>query len=129
MKSILYAGATLMVAASIFGFVDYKKTSNKKEFTTMYEEKKIIEPIIDTDEKDIVTKIEETKITANAAETKKAGVKKALSKKKKAVTLTKKKRKFDTKLFSRGGLDERFIEPKKIEEVKTDTKIKVIKEE
>lgn len=40
MKSILYAGATLMIGASIYGFVDYKQTSQQKEFTSMYEEKK-----------------------------------------------------------------------------------------
>ena len=33
-----------------------------------------------------------------------------------------KKRKFSTKLFSRGALDERYIEPKKAEKVKTDAK-------
>ena len=31
MKSILYAGAALMIGASIYGFVDYKKNSHKKE--------------------------------------------------------------------------------------------------
>jgi hypothetical protein len=36
MKSILYAGATLMIGAAIYGFVDYKKTSHSKEFTKMY---------------------------------------------------------------------------------------------
>ena len=33
MKSILYVGATLMIGASIYGFVDYKKTSRNNEFT------------------------------------------------------------------------------------------------
>lgn len=36
MKSILYAGAALMIGASIYGFVDYKQTSQKKEFKGMY---------------------------------------------------------------------------------------------
>jgi hypothetical protein len=39
MKSILYVGATLMVGASIYGFIDYKNTMNKQEFTRMYEGK------------------------------------------------------------------------------------------
>ena len=45
MKSILYVGATLMIGASIYGFVDYKKTSHRKEFTGMYESKEIKEPV------------------------------------------------------------------------------------
>jgi hypothetical protein len=36
MKSILYVGATLMIGASIYGFVDYNKTSRSKEFRDMY---------------------------------------------------------------------------------------------
>lgn len=40
MKSALYVGATLMMGASIYGFVDYQQTSHKKEFTNMYVEEK-----------------------------------------------------------------------------------------
>lgn len=40
MKSILYVGATLMIGASIYGFVDYKQTQGKKEFKEMYAEEK-----------------------------------------------------------------------------------------
>ena len=49
MKSALYVGATLMIGASIYGFVDYKKTSHDKEFTKMYEEPKTTEPVTVTD--------------------------------------------------------------------------------
>ncbi len=45
MKSILYVGATLMIGASIYGFVDYKQTRNKKEFKEMYQEEKAITPV------------------------------------------------------------------------------------
>jgi hypothetical protein len=45
MKSILYVGATLMIGASIYGFVDYKKTSHSSSFTGMYESKKTQEPV------------------------------------------------------------------------------------
>ena len=41
MKSILYAGAALMIGASIYGFADYKKNHNKKEFTGMYNETQV----------------------------------------------------------------------------------------
>lgn len=56
MKSILYVGATLMIGASIYGFVDYKNTSRNEEFTGMYEEKKETAPIVtvSTDEKTVV---------------------------------------------------------------------------
>ena len=36
MKSILYLGAVLMTGACIYGFVDYRKTSNRKEFKSLY---------------------------------------------------------------------------------------------
>jgi hypothetical protein len=36
MKSILYLGAVLMTGACIYGFVDYKKASNSKEFKSLY---------------------------------------------------------------------------------------------
>lgn len=50
MKSILYVGATLMIGASIYGFVDYKKSSNNKEFTNMYESKETVDPVINSRE-------------------------------------------------------------------------------
>jgi hypothetical protein len=51
MKSILYVGATLMIGASIYGFVDYKKTKQAKEFTSMYEGEKKKEPVVLVDNK------------------------------------------------------------------------------
>lgn len=53
MKSILYVGATLMIGASIYGFVDYKNTSHKKEFTDMYVVENKKEPVLVMDEKNI----------------------------------------------------------------------------
>lgn len=46
MKSILYVGATLMIGASIYGFVDYKKTSQHKTFTGMYDPNELKEPVV-----------------------------------------------------------------------------------
>lgn len=60
MKSFLYAGAALMIGASIYGFVDYKNTSHKKEFNAMYAEKKAAKPIVVTEEK-VTTPIVEEK--------------------------------------------------------------------
>lgn len=46
MKTMLYVGATLMIGASIYGFVDYKQTHNKKEFKEMYAEEKKATPVV-----------------------------------------------------------------------------------
>ena len=38
-----------MIGASIYGFVDYKKTSRNKEFTKMYDSKETIQPVINNE--------------------------------------------------------------------------------
>ena len=38
-----------MIGASIYGFVDYKKTSRNKEFTKMYDPKETIQPVINNE--------------------------------------------------------------------------------
>ncbi|MEI9910110.1 MAG: hypothetical protein WDO71_10785 [Bacteroidota bacterium] len=53
MKSILYVAAALMIGASIYGFVDYSKTSRHKEFTNMYNENETGEPEIKKE--DVIT--------------------------------------------------------------------------
>lgn len=59
MKTILYVGATLMIGASIYGFVDYKKASRSKEFTKMYDPKETTEPVSTNDKtKEVVIKPE-----------------------------------------------------------------------
>ena len=162
MKSILYVGATLMIGASIYGFVDYKQTSQKKEFSNMYveEEEKVKEPVI------VTTSEKKESIASNeiTVKTKKQAMKKSVVKGEEFITPIKpiaedeeiavtdrkeigessvdikvakdnnienkisKKRKFSTKLFSRGALDERYVEPKKAEKMRTDTKKKEDKE-
>jgi hypothetical protein len=157
MKSILYVGATLMIGASIYGFVDYKQTSHKKEFKDMY-----VEPAVPT-ETAVVATPEKKTVPAVAAETKAvakktkpAVTKKAIVEKEESLPVIKpiaadeklnpetttiettsvtvipakennvakpvKKRKLSTKLFSRGALDERYIEPKVKVEKKADVK-------
>jgi len=148
MKSVLYVGATLMIGASIYGFVDYKKTSHDKEFTKMYEEPKTTEPVTVTDpvKNENVVKTETpvpAKTTAKKGVSKKQvlpeeetvpSIKpiaedekmivddKAIEKTTVTVTPSKstvekkvtKPRRLSTKLFSRGALDERYVdEPKK----------------
>lgn len=45
MKSILYVAATLMIGASIYGFVDYNKASRQKQFKSMYKEDEVVQPV------------------------------------------------------------------------------------
>jgi uncharacterized protein HemX len=120
MKSILYVGATLMIGASIYGFVDYKQTSHKKEFTTMYSEEKLAEPAMVAENKELSAELKKEEV-ANT-EVKKTEVKKSTTKKKKSSSVVKKKRKFSTELFSRGALDDRFIEPVKKDPIVTEGK-------
>ena len=77
MKSVLYVGASLMIGASIYGFVDYKQTSHKKEFTNMYVEEKVTEPVpeIVAEKKDVAV-VSELSKTSKTAVTKKRQVKK-----------------------------------------------------
>lgn len=46
MKTVLYAGAALMIGASIYGFVDLKNKSQQKEFKTLYKEEKAKTPVV-----------------------------------------------------------------------------------
>jgi len=103
MRSILYAGAALMIGASIYGFIDYKKTSHKKEFAGMYKETKPVtapDPVKENaSDKSETTTLETKKIIKdlNTVVTDKG---KATDKK----TEIKKKRKFRFSEFSRAPL-------------------------
>ena len=68
MKSMLYVGASLMIGASIYGFVDYKQTSNKKEFTGMYEHKDKKEAVV-TEKKQAVVADQKTINISNSKPT------------------------------------------------------------
>lgn len=106
MKVILYTGAALMIGASIYGFVDYKQARSKKEFNAMYAAPV---PVRTEETVSVAEPAVATGITPAAVAEKKEGEKKTAPVKKK--TIKKKKRKFSTKLFSRGALDEKYIDP------------------
>jgi hypothetical protein len=114
MKSILYAGAALMIGASIYGFVDYKQSSRKKEFKKMYldENVKTTDVITKTetkgDEKNVVEvnsyPENEKVITTDPSEiTNKTGTP---SNENKVYKKAKKKKKINTRFFSRAPLRE-----------------------
>jgi hypothetical protein len=127
-----------MIGASIYGFVDYKNTSRKQEFTKLYEsqeetlpviteEKKVSEEITDGNKKkeevkkqvakkeftpaksksnDFVIPVEpievKTDATVNTDELKENKAVKKIR--------TAKSKKLNSKLFSRGSLEERYVE-------------------
>lgn len=64
---MLYVGATLMIGASIYGFVDYKQTHNKKEFREMYAEEKKVTPVVIETKKAEKTPEPSEKVTATPA--------------------------------------------------------------
>ena len=135
MKSFLYAGAALMIGASIYGFVDYKNTSHKKEFNDMYAEKKTTKPVVMTEEKVTAPVVEEKTETEKKVAKKTTVIKKqVITKEKKnpeegavtAVTaekkeVKKKKRRLSTEIFSRAPLREE-VEEEVLPPAKTEKK-------
>ena len=112
MKAILYVGGALMVAASIYGFIDYKKSSHNKNFRNLYENKK--EVAVPAEKKEIGAVKEEP---AKVAEVKNKELKTNSTTDKKTVVV-KKKRKVSLDRFSRAPLDDKYTEEKKKTEPK-----------
>lgn len=140
MKSILYVGATLMVAASIYGFVDYKQTSQQKEFKGMYTEQKAVIPAVVTEvettepfvkkevTKQIKANVTKKKVVIEEEDVfpavKRVSADQKLTSEEKDISLTnevsvvpskettvvKKKRKFSIKEFSRAPLKDRYVD-------------------
>ncbi len=145
MKSILYVGATLMIGAGIYGFVDYKKTNHNKELVRMYDSKETTELVSDIKRTENTTEKKEPEIKE------KAGVKKLIPKKDEIIegkvinkepvitkdeTMLEKKmsdvslnevvsrndkrtKKINYKLFSRAPLERKYLEKEfKLEQLK-----------
>ena len=130
MKSILYLGAVLMIGASIYGFVDYKKTSRNEKFKNMYAEKEITEPVAIPEKENVIPATEpvvEIKTVTPAKSIKENAVLKKAGGRESAGTIVKnngikKQKKLNTELFSRAPLRE-------YQEVKETSKTKKIKTE
>jgi len=102
MKSILYVAALLMIGASIYGFVDYSKTSRHKEFKSMYDENEVRQPVV-TNEKQADGIRPDVIVNKATSETKPdQPVKQAVKKKKK-------KRTVFVESFSRAPLKEKEV--------------------
>jgi hypothetical protein len=120
MKSILYVGATLMIGASIYGFVDYKRTSQSKQFKNMYEPAATKEATVAEESSAVMTEPvsptgkKEEKTTAETVVVKKKSSPELASTVRAAAGKSKKMRskKLDHRLFSRAPLRERQEEVK-----------------
>jgi hypothetical protein len=116
MKSILYVGATLMIGACIYGFVDYKKTSSRKEFINMYKAKEQpVLPVTIVKTNEVTTKKETVAAEKPVTDTTTAVVKKISVAGKKYIPV--KRKKLSYKLFSRAALDEK-VESRESPEVR-----------
>lgn len=109
MKSFLIIAGVLMTGASVYGVVDYNTKINTPAFKEMYKEepKKDAEIVADKTSAVLPNENKELKVADNKAITKKGVVKKASELK----TIKKKKnRSFKMSEFSRGPLDEKYLE-------------------
>lgn len=133
MKSVLYVGAALMIGASIYGFVDYKKTSHDKKFTRMYDDEQQTPAVAATKEQTATTPVvakEETKTQAPVTKTARKKVEtvtvdNAIVEKPEAPVKVKKHKKIRANLFSRAPIREEVdlpAPPAKTEEKKTNEK-------
>jgi hypothetical protein len=108
MKSIFYIGAALMIGAGIYGFVDYKKVNQTKEFKTLYDGKEVkadnSSEFTEIDQSSIVKPVlkEAPMKTATVSPAKEEIKPVAKTAKKQKV---KKKKRLSSKLFSRSTLE------------------------
>lgn len=115
MKPILYFSAALMIGASIYGFVDYKKTTRIANFKNMYDKKEVTNSAIASKKENVVKMPEppgNTKVVTPGKSiekgkpmTKKTTTKKSVRSIAEKSNL-KKQKKLDHKLFSRAPLRE-----------------------
>ena len=112
MKPLLYIGAALMIGAGIYGFVDYKKKTQSKEFQTLYREepkKEVQEPVTT----DVVPAAISAPVVTEKIETVVVGKKTSSGSKR---VVSKKRKKLNAKLYSRAALEEEVMivkEPEK----------------
>jgi hypothetical protein len=102
MKSLLFIGATLMVGAGIYGFVDYKKKNESKQFKALYkEEKPVVQQPTQQPAPEVVTSPVPAVVAQREVENKKNAAK---------MNVKSKPPKFSPKQFSRAIPTEEAIE-------------------
>ena len=106
MKSVLYIGATLMVGACIYGFVDYKNTNRKEAFKSLYHQKAAATKSSPSPEQVAESKIiEKTDAKVMPAEVKKAVDTKTAGTKRKVT----RNKKLNLKKYSRAALEKEEV--------------------
>ena len=107
MKSMLYIGATLMIGACIYGFVDFKKANHNKEFRSLYNDRETKK----TEEQVAVPAPENDNGVVPANENKKATTAVPGTKKLTTVRKMKNEKRLNYKLFSRAAPLTKFKKP------------------
>jgi hypothetical protein len=128
MKSIFYIGATLMIGAGIYGFVDYKKTSHNREFNSLYQEKETTASKEVSEEAPVL--IKETPVMKTAGSATVLPAKEEVQPIARTATKrssVKKKKKLNYKSFSRARIEE--FEPPKVVSDETNTEVTTEKKE
>ena len=123
MKAILYIGATLMVGASIYGFIDYKKSSHDKKFRNLYDNKEQVATA--TKEQALNSVKEEPAKPLAEVKVKKLPVGTVSKIKDKKLTVAKKRKTINYKQFSRARIEEKILK----EEVKREVSKEPLKVE
>ena len=109
MKSLLFIGATVMVGAGIYGFVDFKKKEQSAAFKSLYKEEK---PVVQPPAPEVVT-FQVPNAVATAIEEKEPVVEKKVIKK----NAKNKPKKFLPRDFSRAKIGDEVLEEVPLEEV------------
>jgi len=122
MKAILYVGGALMVAASIYGFIDYKKSSHDKKFRELYENRKDVSVPA---EKREVSAVKEEPVKISKEKTESSATNKEQQSNSSTTKRSGKKiRKIKLEEFSRAKLEDKpLIEEIKIEPKKEEVKV------
>ena len=111
-----------MIGASIYGFVDYQKTSHRREFNNMYTDPVVSKTDVpDLKQQAVVPVTDETK---TVAENNQSVVNTTTVEKKPVAKVKKIKRRFNISEFSRAPIREEVIVPDKPEKETKKTEIK-----
>lgn len=115
MKAFIYTGAAIMAGAVIYGLIDYKTSSNAKEFKNLY---KTEEQVKKEDVANTATGKSQTTFVPvaifnddNKIDMKPTSVKTSTANTSGQKSVLKKKKVLNYKLFSRAALDEKYIQP------------------
>lgn len=109
MKSMLFVGATLMVGACIYGFVDFRKANQRAEFRSLYKKEEKKQDLRSADKRFSTVVVDEKHQTKQVTD--EAKVEQVPTEELKDVkTTAAPRRRLSRKAFSRGEIRE-FVPP------------------